>query len=138
MPHAINHIVLKFLDGGNGPWPRTYQYYDANCSSYSRNNVFLAHFCFLQTCLYHIEFPVQHRCHFIVGVPLMSLTLSISRSPLHISHRPVTPLTLLSSHRGCLITFPQIFIHLNKLIFCISLFGLHTYLPVSDHCRSPS
>lgn len=138
MLHAINHIVLKFLDGGNGPWPHSYQYYDAKCSSHRRNNIFLAHFRFLQTCLYHTEFPIQHRCHFIISVPLMSLTLCISPSPLHISHRPVTSLNPPSSHRCCLLTFSQILIHLNKLIFCTGFFGLHSYLPVSDHCRSPS
>lgn len=45
---------------------------------------------------------------------------------------------LLPSHSSSPITFPQIFIHLNKLIFCISLLSLHTYLTVSIQCRSPS
>lgn len=137
MLHAINHIVLKFLDGGNGPWSHSHQYYDAKCSSYSRNNIFLAHFHFLQTCLCHIEFPIQHQCHLIIGVPLMSLTLSISPSPLRFPHRPVT-LNLLSSLRCCLLTFSRTLIHLNKLTFCVSFFVLHSYLPPSDHCRSPS
>lgn len=136
MLHAINHIVLKFLDGGNGPWPHSYQCYDAKCSSYSRNNVFLAHFHFLQTCLCHTEFPVQHKCHFIISVLLKYLTLSIFPSPLHFFHRPVTSLNLLSSHGCCFLTFSRTLIHLNKLIFCVSLFGLHSYLPISVHCRS--